>query len=64
MYERWLKAYCSLCSTANWLLESESDDLSTSEIDAFKCWKCRRAVSLFDDEDPGEVSEVGQKKPG
>ena len=40
MPETWYKEYCPKCDTVNWICNGDESDLSSVDIEGFKCRKC------------------------
>lgn len=49
--EAWYKFKCPGCAEQAWYSNGDESDLTTTDVDAVKCWNCGAAVSLFDKQD-------------
>ena len=55
--ESWYNDCCPFCGKRNWWCNGDESDLTQMDVEAVKCWNCKRIWSL---EDQGEVDEDGE----
>ena len=50
MSEAWYKEFCPDCDAVNWICNGDESDLSSIDIEGYKCRKCGKIHFLGDEE--------------
>lgn len=58
MSESWYKEYCPECEAVNWICNGDESDLTTCDVEAYKCRTCGHIEMLGGDDHLKMMQEI------
>jgi len=52
--ESWYRNFCPFCNAVNWYCNGDESDLTVLDVEAVKCWSCKKTWST---ENENEIIE-------